>query len=279
MPDQPTARTVDRHRLYEASVQNEDHVVRFLRRVYRNRFGRGFTRLREDFCGTALVACDWVRRHPSYRAWGIDLDEATLAWAAKEHVSRLGAAADRLALFHGDVLHTPTPPADVVTAFNFSYCVFKARETLLQYFRAAHAQLRPRGLFVCDLFGGFGAMRANLETRKLPATIDRDGVELPPFTYEWEQARFNPISHDILCRIHFAFRDGSRLDRAFEYDWRLWTLPELQDLLREAGFDAVDVYLHGWNERGESDDVYRLRTCYENEEGWLAYIVGVKGRR
>jgi len=32
------------------------------------------------------------------------------------------------------------------------------------------------------------------------------------------------------------------LDRAFSYYWRMWTLPELQELLQEAGFVKVTVY-------------------------------------
>jgi len=56
----------------------------------------------------------------------------------------------------------------------------------------------------------------------------------------------------------------------------LWTLPEIQELLIEAGFQSAEVYLHGWNKDGESDETYRRRKTYENSLGWVAYIVGIK---
>jgi hypothetical protein len=56
----------------------------------------------------------------------------------------------------------------------------------------------------------------------------------------------------------------------------LWTIPELRELLEEAGFSDSLVYTHGWDEDEESDGVYRQRKCFENEESWLGYIVGVR---
>src|SRR5690606_33076657 len=81
-------------------------------------------------------------------------------------------------------------------------------------------------------------------------TEDRE-VDDEDFTYVWEQEKFNPISHDTVCHIHFEFPDGSRLERAFSYEWRLWTLPELRELLAEAGFSAVHVF---WEEFEDADD-------------------------
>ena len=51
------------------------------------------------------------------------------------------------------------------------------------------------------------------------------------FIYRWEQAKFDAFSHDFQCFIHFLFPDGSKIYRAFSYDWRLWMAPELRDLL------------------------------------------------
>lgn len=33
------------------------------------------------------------------------------------------------------------------------------------------------------------------------------------------------------------------LRRAFRYDWRLWTIPELAEMLEEAGFDSMRAWL------------------------------------
>ena len=108
------------------------------------------------------------------------------------------------------------------------------------------------------------------------ASTARDGTRLPAFTYIWEQARFNPINHHILCYIHFKLADGTRLNRAFTYDWRLWSLPEIQELMLEAGFDSVEIYVEGWDEdEDETDGIFRRRKQFENQSGWVAYVVGL----
>ena len=64
----------------------------------------------------------------------------------------------------------------------------------------------------------------------------------------WDQKAYNPINGDMLCHIHFSFPDGSKIKKAFTYDWRLWTLPEIRELLLEAGFQRATVYWEGTNE-------------------------------
>ncbi len=64
--------------------------------------------------------------------------------------------------------------------------------------------------------------------------------------------------------------------RAFRYDWRMWTLPEIRDALADAGFRRSDVYLENMSTTtGEGTGVYRRREHAENQEGWLAIVVGV----
>jgi len=263
---------LDKYVLYEAAVQNPRESVRTIQRLYRRSRGALPTRLREDFCGTAAISCEWVRRRPANRAWGLDLDPNVLDWARKHNRPHLGRAKNRVTLIEGDVMHHSTPPVDVVAAFNFSYCIFKQREALRNYFRAARVSLRPGGMFICDLFGGTGAMTTNREKRRVKAFIRPDGIRVPNFRYIWEHEHFNVINHHILCHIHFKLKHGPRLTKAFTYDWRLWTLPEMTEILEEAGFIKPSVFIHGWTPDGDSDDIYRLRTSYENEEGWLAYI-------
>ena len=64
------------------------------------------------------------------------------------------------------------------------------------------------------------------------------------------------------CHIHFKFPDGSRIKNAFSYDWRLWTLPEVQELLAEAGFDRITVYWQGTDEEtGEANGEFEPASC------------------
>ena len=96
------------------------------------------------------------------------------------------------------------------------------------------------------------------------------------FTYLWEQAKFEPIRNGLICHIHFAFPDGSRLDRAFSYDWRLWTLPEIRELLEEVGFRRVTVYWQGFDEDGEPDGDFQPAEEGEADAGWICYLSAEK---
>jgi SAM-dependent methyltransferase len=269
------APVTDRHLLYSASVQSVEADLDFFQRVYKRKRGRPFRLLREDFCGTAVLACEWVRRRKENRAWGVDLDRATLDWGIEHYVSGLGPAASRLKLLCDDVLGADVPPVDVIAALNFSYCVFKTRADLGAYFARARSSLRPGGIFVLDIFGGTDAVREIVERRKIEGCDAFDGTRVPAFTYVWDQARYNPIDHHIVCHIHFKLPDGTKIRRAFTYDWRLWTIPELRELLAEVGFVASEVYLEGWDdEADDTDGIFRRRVQFENQPGWVAYIVG-----
>jgi len=101
-------------------------------------------------------------------------------------------------------------------------------------------------------------------------------VKISDFDYIWEQAAYNPINHHTTCHIHFKVPGYGQINKAFTYDWRLWTLPELQEILLESGFAKAEVYLHDFDDEGESDETFRLRKTYENVQGWIAYVVGIK---
>jgi hypothetical protein len=77
--------------------------------------------------------------------------------------------------------------------------------------------------------------------------------------------------------IHFEFDDGSRINRAFRYDWRLWGLFELRDLLDDAGFSKTEVYWEGTDRQtGEGNDVFRRRERAEDDPAWICYIAGIR---
>lgn len=266
----------DRHPLYTAAVQHVDLDLDHLARIYRESRRRAPTLLREDFCGTAALACAWVSRGPRQRAWGVDLHTPTLAWARQRRLPHLGAAAARVALVHADARTVSRPRVDVITALNFSYWVFKTRRGLLDYLRAARRSLRPGGMLFLDAFGGTDAAQALVETSRIPATRGPGGERIPRFTFEWEQASFNPVDHHLRCHIHFRLGDGRVMRRAFSYDWRMWTLPEIRELLAEAGFRGSRVYLQDWDdEAGQALTTYSPRARFENQSGWLAYVVGL----
>lgn len=255
----------DRHVLYESAVQNVDAEIDFIDATFGALRGRRALRLREDFCGTANTACGWVQRRGANLAWGVDLDPVVLDWSRAHKIPRLTPRQrERLRLLNVDVLRVRIDPVDVVLAMNFSYWVFRDRASMKRYFRKVHAGLAADGIFFLDAFGGYEACQELEES-----TVHKD------FTYIWDQASFNPINNDITCHIHFRFRDGSRLDRAFTYHWRLWSLPELTELLEECGFRST-VYWEGTDKNGDGDGNFTPATVGEADAGWIAYIVAEK---
>lgn len=276
---QPTSRKPicrDRHALYEAAVQDVDADLRFMRRLFSRHRGRPLRFLREDFCGTAKLATRWVEMNRNHRALAVDIDPEPLDWGLRHHIHKAGEAGRRLDLVRADVRKHHRPAAEVICALNFSYYIFKTRSELREYFAAARRSLKRDGLLFLDAFGGLEAMTTNKDLRSVPDGTDPFGKPLAPFIYEWEHAHFDVLTHDLTCHIHFELADGSRMERAFVYDWRLWTLPELREILLEAGFDRAEIYTHGWDHEGIADDRWVQRKRYENENGWLAYVVGIK---
>lgn len=266
----------DRHYLYSAAVQSVDADLSFFRRVYKKHNSEPFRLLREDFCGTAVLARRWVRRRPENRAWGVDLHAPTLAWGDAHYDAAMGDARSRLELICSDVREVTRPRVEVAAALNFSYSIFKTRADLGAYFRAVRRALLPGGMLFLDAWGGTDSARADREKRRIPAEKTFDGVRLPAFTYVWDQQRFNPIDHHILCHIHFKLSNGKRLRRAFTYDWRMWTLPEVQELLADAGFRSTRIYVEGWDEKArEGNGAFRRKSYFENDGAWIVYLVGL----
>jgi len=271
---------VDLHTLYEAAVQNVEADVDFIERCCRKEQGDRPSWLREDFCGTASLAAHFVSRRAQNRALGVDLDRDTLEWGREHRVARLGEAASRVTLVERDVRERVETDLDVVTAFNFSYWVFRTREELGAYFSAVHSSLRAGGLFFLDVFGGTAAMDVIEEETRHPRQEDPYGVRIPAFSYFWDQASFNPIDHQFVCHIHFEVGRGRRkktVRKAFSYFWRFWTLPELRELLADAGFARSEVYVEGWDDAAdEPDGIFRRRRRFDNEGSWIAYLVAAK---
>jgi len=261
---QKQADSADRYELYQLAVQDVGAELGFVSDTYKNLRGRDATLLREDFCGTANTACHWVRLAGHHQAIGVDLDEEVLAWGEENNLAQLDEEeAQRIELLRADVAAIRTQPADIILAMNFSYYLFLERADLLAYFKNALAGLEAEGVFFLDAYGGYEAPMEIQEPREC------DG-----FTYIWDQASFNPINSLMDCNIHFEFSDGSRMDKAFSYCWRLWTLPEIREVLSEAGFGQVDVYWEGTDQAtGEGDGIYTISEIGDADAGWICYIV------
>jgi cyclopropane fatty-acyl-phospholipid synthase-like methyltransferase len=263
----PLSALADRHALYQESVQCVEGEIDMVDKNFKKLRGRQAVSLREDFCGTANTSCEWVRRRSTNIAVGIDLDQEVLNWGQTHNVNRLNASArKRITLLNDDVLIVETQPIDMVLAMNFSYQIYKTRDALREYFHIVNKALTDDGVFFLDAFGGYEAFREIEES-----------TEFDNFTYVWDQHHYNPINGDITCLIHFNFPDGSKIKRAFSYHWRLWTLPELQELLKEAGFKRVLIYWEGTDKKtGEGNEEYLPTEIGEADAGWICYLSAEK---
>jgi len=261
------AETADPHDLYQRAVQNVEGEIDVIDQTFAKLTGRTALSLREDFCGTANTSCEWIRRRENNIAFSVDLDQEVLNWGKEHNLQTLPQTSlSRITLLKGNVLTTDTPLVDVVLAMNFSYQIFKTRETLAEYFHIVYCNLVEDGVFFLDVFGGYEAFREMEEA-----------TEYDEFTYVWDQHSYNPINGDITCLIHFKFPDGSKLKRAFVYNWRLWTLPEITELLKEVGFSRVLVYWEGTDEKtGEGNDVYLPTKHGQADAGWICYVTAEK---
>jgi SAM-dependent methyltransferase len=261
-------RSRDRHWLYQESVQSPDIHFGFFDRVYRQQNGKLPASLKEDFCGTALLAAEWGERRPTNTALGIDLDAGTLAWGRKHNVAALRPdERERISLRRANVLHVTRPRVDLVVAFNFSYFIFTTRAELRAYFRAARKSLAPGGLFIGDIFGGWESQKPLTERTRYRG-----------YTYLWQLDRYDPVANFARFHIHFKFHDRGGIRRAFTYNWRLWTIPEIREILHEAGFRRVDMYWEGIDRRsGYGNSVFRKVERAENAPGWIAFFVASNG--
>ncbi len=204
----------------------------------------------------------------------MDIDTETLWWGEEHNIKPAGSdVASRIQLFNADVREIVEPKVDITCALNFSFCIFKTREALRNYFDKAREGLNDDGMLILDMFGG---------TECYDELEEETDLDEENATYIWEHARFNPIDNNIVCHIHYDFVDGSRLDKAFTYDWRLWSLQELRELLEEAGYSKVRIYWEEFEEDEDDDDFmegtgnFYEATEVENQESWMVYIVAEK---
>jgi len=263
-----TARTADKHVLYQLSVQAPEVDAKIYARWFKKYAGRPLRSLREDFCGTAVLACHHVKNHRENTAIGVDLHRPTLDWGIANNVNVLldEEQRGRLQLLEKNVLDVTKPKVDCALALNFSYQVFTTRAQLGAYIKTVYRSLKPGGVFYMDALGGPDVMQAKTDVSKKKG-----------FKYHWEQRSYDPISHRFVCAIHFEFPDGTMMKNAFVYDWRLWTLAELRELFEEAGFDDVHVMWEGTDLKTmEGNGVFRRKEVGDMDEAWISIVVGRK---
>lgn len=259
------AKAFDKYDLYLKAVQSPENDVEFLEEVFVELRGRKPRVLREDFCGTAALCTAWVKRNTQYRAFGVDLDPEPIQYGRERYISKLRPEQQaRIQLLEKNVLAKDLPDADLSVGLNFSYFLFKERDLLKAYFYNVHRGLNANGVAVFDIFGG---------TQCQDAIEDRSPHK--GFTYYWEQTGFDPVSNEAVFHIHFRV-GGKKIEKVFSYDWRMWSIPEVREILDEVGFKRTHIYWEGTARDGTGNGVFTRVTKGEPCLSWIAYIVAEK---
>ena len=258
----------DKYFLYTHSVQGAEHDAELLWKIMRSCAVGPLPKsptLQEDFCATAMLCYEWAKLGPKHQATGIDLDSAALQWGAKHHTQDLSKAQlANVGMVHGDVLQDHKIRANVICALNFSYFFIKDRQRLKEYFVASKKSLAKNGLLILDAFGG---------PDYLVPHVNRRRNKEEKFSYWWEIETFDSISNHIKCHLHFQ-RDGeARRNRVFSYDWRLWSIPEITDILHEAGFKDVHYWAEGLTKNGDGDGKFKPIRSEMNCRTWITYLI------
>lgn len=254
----------EKYRLYEDAVQDPLHEIEVINQTYKRHNKKNALSLREDFAGTGFLAYEWVKQSAKHTSVGIDLDPVPMKYGKEVHEKKLNIdQKKRVKLLKANVLQKRADRFDVVVAFNFSYFILKKRSDLLTYFKSVKRGLKSKGIFMLDIFGG-------TETRQL-LVEDR---EHEGFTYYWDCDKYNAITEDVHYAIHFKTRNPPVMHRnVFTYDWRLWSVAEICDLLIEAGFKKTEVLWEGDSEDGGGNGIFTPSANEENCESFVAYIV------
>ena len=259
----------DKYHCYQQSVQSPEHEIDFFQQAYRELFKKTAKSLREDFCGTFSVCCHWVAQKRERTAIAVDLDPEPLDWGREHNLSQLSESQQkRVRILEQDVRKRNRPQVDILTAQNFSFWIFKTRAEVIEYFKIARSNLNNEGIMIMDMKGGSGCYEEN-QTDKRTIKKGKKG-----FKYYWKQDRFNPITADARFFIGFKFADGSRIKKAFEYNWRFWSIPEVREMLAEAGFSESVVYWETDYDDGDSE--WSIHESADSDPSWISYIVAIK---
>lgn len=291
MPNRP----LSKFELYELTVQKPAVLVPLLQAIH----GRDPRVLGEDFCGTAALSREWVRRIKGGRAVGADVDPVPLAHAQSKRPKISGGTG--APPVHRPVLRkatggTPVPPvrlveadvltsapilkhrADVLFVGNFSIGEIHRRRDLVRYFKRSRARLRNGGVFICDTYGGESAFATGAVQRL------HDGPKRDPglrIRYTWQQRKADPLTGMVENALHYRTDRAGTIEQemtdAFVYHWRLWSIAELREAMHEAGFATTEVY----NQVPDATDAsgqYYVRPVTDPDDLDDSFIVCVVGR-
>jgi len=236
----------NKHFLYQKTVQNPKREVEFFRKIYRMIFKTIPTKFREDFCGTALLSCEWVKNNVCNTAVGIDIDELTIKWGIENNIHNLSSGSERIRLIAQNVLEEfkEKTKFDIICSMNYSHFMLHKRKDLVKYFTNIKRNLE-RGLFICDFFGGNHLFYNHTHKNQTA-------------NYKCRIGQMNIINNQSITSLNFK-NGENHYETLFEYCFRVYSLIELKEALEDAGFNKFKIFLKDVSDDDEN-------TFHEYEE-------------
>jgi len=264
-----------KYRLYENSVQAPEHDIELFNQMYEDQFKKAASIFREDFSGTFQLSCEWIKFDKRNEAIAVDLSSEVLEYGRKHNLKKLARDQQaRLSTEQANVLTPPSRKVDIIAACNFSFYIFKKRQELIRYFKSCYKSFNRNGVLILEMAGGPGFIEAPFREQRSIKFEKGPKKGKKWFTYYWQHKTYNPVNCEGLYAIHFRLADGTYFRDVFEYDWRVWSIPEVRECLIEAGFSDSVVY---WDLDDDTREISYIKTEKpDNDHTWLAYVVGVK---
>lgn len=259
----------DIYEYYRLGVQSPDSDAALFKTMYRDLTGQELLTLGEDFCGTFAISCEWVKLDPKHKSVGVDLSEEPLEYGRKNYLAALSPdQQSRLQVINSNVLNPELPKVDCIAALNFSFFIFKTRAELRSYFENCYRRLPEGGVFICDCFGGPDSFQSIEEETEVEGSED--------FSVFWDQEWFDPINNLTQYYLHFQPKGDKKYERVFSYNWRMWSIPEIREIMIEAGFKKTYVYWEGTEDGKGDGEFVQMDKTTEDCDSWIVMIAAQK---
>ena len=177
-------------------------------------------------CGYGRHALNLAER--GLRVVGLDLNSYFLGVAA----ARAADANGRAVFVRGDMRRLPFASAfDGAVCLGGSFGQFASEDEDLALLRETARALKPGGKFLLDVANRDGI---------LSRFIGKDWDELEDGTVVLHERRWDSLLGRVEGKTIVVGTDGRR--REYEHSMRLYGAPEINSILRRAGFDVLALY-------------------------------------
>jgi hypothetical protein len=238
--------TFNKHVLYQTTVQDPKKELEFFRKIYRNIFSRVPYSIREDFCGTGFISCEWVKMNVENTSVGIDIDDDPLEWGRKNNIMNLSSGDDRVKLYNHNVLveWDPKQKFDIILSLNYSHFLLNKRTDFVSYLKNVKKNV-DKGFYVLDFFGGSKIYSDSSVKRNF-------GQEKNDHSYEFKAKKLDLLNNFSYCSINFKL-GKKKLNNLYNFKFRVYSIPEMIDCFTEAGFNNFRIFIKEYFDEDEDE--------------------------